>query len=64
MVSVAGDESHENAVASRAVGRLATAVARGAAGRESSEAAFGSRLLASAEHHKGQREGDGLLPRQ
>ncbi|WP_077801458.1 hypothetical protein [Streptomyces sp. JHA26] len=44
VVSVAGDESHENVEEGHAVGRLATAVAREAAGRASCEAAFGGSL--------------------
>ncbi|MCG8964755.1 hypothetical protein [Streptomyces sp. CL12-4] len=44
VVSVAGDASHENAEASRAVGRLATAVAREAAGRESCETTLGGAI--------------------
>ncbi|MEU7403735.1 hypothetical protein [Streptomyces sp. NPDC044948] len=44
VVSIDGDESHENAEESRAVGELATAIAREAADRQSCEASFGGRI--------------------
>ncbi|OMI86597.1 hypothetical protein ACGH52_28235 [Streptomyces sp. BBFR25] len=44
VVNIAGDSSHENGDGSRAVGELATAIARKAADRRSCEASFGRRL--------------------
>ncbi|MFD5653299.1 hypothetical protein [Streptomyces sp. NPDC127039] len=44
VVNIAGDSSHANGDESRAVGELATAIARKAADRQSCEASFGGRL--------------------
>ncbi|WP_108990286.1 hypothetical protein [Streptomyces coelicoflavus] len=44
VVNIAGDESHGNGDESRAVGELATAVARKAADQESCEASFGGHI--------------------
>ncbi|MFJ8546247.1 hypothetical protein ACIRFH_30455 [Streptomyces sp. NPDC093586] len=55
VVSIAGDGSHGSAEGSRAVGQLATAVARKAADRHSCEADFGGRIpkLAAPKGHTG-----------